>query len=63
MPITEFRIVLAPPAELRGKVTEDYYEYLLLDVCTEFLPLAKNFVLSTREIEDAMKKRGNKRWR
>ena len=63
MPITKFRINLAPPAELRGKITEAYHENLLLDVCTEFLPLAKTFTLSTREIEDAMEKRGNKRWR
>jgi hypothetical protein len=63
MPITNFRISLAPPAELRGKDTEAYHENLLLDVCTEFLPMAKTFILSTREIEDAMEKRGNKRWR
>jgi hypothetical protein len=63
MPITNFRISLAPPAELRGKDTEAYYENLLLDVCTEFLPMAKTVILSTREIEDAIEKRGNKRWR
>ena len=63
MPITDFRINLAPPAELRGKDTEAYHENLLLDVCTEFLPMAKTFTLSTCEIEDAMDKRGNKRWR
>ena len=63
MPVAIFRIVLAPPAELRGKITEAYHENLLLDVCTEFLPLAKTFILSTREIEHAMEKRGNKRWR
>ena len=63
MAITEFRINLAPPAELRGKDTEDYHEHLLLDVCTEFLPLAKTVIVSTREVENAMEKRGNKRWR
>ena len=63
MPIADLRINLAPPAELRGKYTEAYHENLLLDVCTEFLPFAKTFTLSTREIEDAMEKRGNKRWR
>jgi hypothetical protein len=63
MPITEFRINLAPPAELRGKDTEDYHELLLLDVCTEFLPFAKTVIISTREVEDAMEKRSNKRWR
>ena len=63
MPIATFRINLALLAELRGKITEAYHENLLLDVCTEFLPLAKTFILSTREIEDVMEKRGNKRWR
>ena len=61
--MANFRINLAPPAEVRGRDTEDYHENLLLDVCTEFLPFAKTFVLSTCEIEDAMEKGGNKRWR
>ena len=63
MPIADLRINLAPPAELRGKDTDTYHENLLLDVCTEFLPFAKTLTLSTREIEDAMEKRANKRWR
>ena len=63
MPTTKFRINLAPPADLRGKIIEAYYKNLLLDVYTEFLPLAKTFILSTREIENVIEKRGNKRWR
>ena len=61
MPITNFRINLALLAELRGKDTEAYYENLLLDVYTEFLLLAKTFILSTREVKDIIEKRGNKR--
>ena len=63
MPIPNFRINLALPAELRGKDTEACHKNLLLDVCTKFLPFAKTFTPSTREIKNATEKRGNKRWR
>ena len=61
--ITKFRINLALPIELRGKITEAYHENLLLDVYTKFLLIAKTFTLSTREIKDIIERRSNKRWR
>ena len=63
MSLTKLSINLAPPAELQGKKTEPYHEDLLLDVCQTFFPVAKTVILSTREIEDVMEKRSNKRWR
>jgi hypothetical protein len=61
MPITEFRINLALLVELWGKDTKDYYEHLLLDVYTKFLPFAKTVIIFTREVKDAIEKRSNKR--
>ena len=55
MPGAKLHINLAPPLELNDGHTEDYHERLLQDTCAAFLPMIGTLVVSTYDLERAMK--------